>query len=412
MRNLRNLRPLLFVALALLGRARAEEAAAVYNLTLDGALDLARTRAPRLLAARAAVEVSRGRRAGLSPWIKDNPVLEADAGPRWSGGARSLDLDVSLGQTFELGGKGRKRIALADAKVDEAAALAADATRRTLGVVASTFVRCLHADAQLRLAQENERLAAELGHVAGQRYASGDVGALDANVAAIVLVRARADAHAAEAERTAALGALRVLLDIEPTAALAVSGDLRDRKRYDLDELLIRTTDRADLRALLAEVNQADAEVRLGEGFAWPDVGVRLGYSRDEGDDIARGGVSLTLPFFNRGQARQATGAAERQRAHALLAARRRAAHTEVQTAYEAYRSLLEAVQALERDALPRLAENETLARRSYEAGRLSLSELLLVRREAVATRTAYTDLLRDAALAAVELEVQAGVLQ
>jgi cobalt-zinc-cadmium efflux system outer membrane protein len=109
---------------------------------------------------------------------------------------------------------------------------------------------------------------------------------------------------------------------------------------------------------------------------------------------------------------RLAEGMARQQRIEFELEASRRALAVEVRAAFDAYERRIEAVTELERGALPALADNESLARRSYDAGQLSLAELLSIRRETVDTRKAYVDRLHDAALAGVELEAAAGVLQ
>ena len=72
----------------------------------------------------------------------------------------------------------------------------------------------------------------------------------------------------------------------------------------------------------------------------------------------------------------------------------------------------LAAVEELEASALPLLDENESLARRSYEAGEMGLAELLLVRRETLDTRREYLDRLRAAAVAAVDVLASAGGLE
>ena len=56
--------------------------------------------------------------------------------------------------------------------------------------------------------------------------------------------------------------------------------------------------------------------------------------------------------------------------------------------------------------------ENESLARRSYEAGEMALAELLLVRGETLDTRREYLERLLEAALAAVDVEASAGALE
>jgi cobalt-zinc-cadmium efflux system outer membrane protein len=83
-----------------------------------------------------------------------------------------------------------------------------------------------------------------------------------------------------------------------------------------------------------------------------------------------------------------------------------------VRAAFDVYNLQAAAVEELERDALPSLEENETLARRSFEEGEIGLAELLLIRREGFDLRAIYTERLLEAAIAGIELESRAGVLQ
>jgi cobalt-zinc-cadmium efflux system outer membrane protein len=59
--------------------------------------------------------------------------------------------------------------------------------------------------------------------------------------------------------------------------------------------------------------------------------------------------------------------------------------------------------------ALPLAIENERMARESYAAGKIELTAMLVVRREALDTRAEYLERLLEAALAAVDLWVAQG---
>ena len=226
-------------------------------------------------------------------------------------------------------------------------------------------------------------MTVDIQHTAERRYQAGDISILDANVAQSAAARARSDVLAAEAERESALGDLRVLLGMRFAEPLAVRGDLRDRRRYTLQDLLARAPERPDLRVLAAGIEEAQAEVRLGEGLRWPDVTVGFRYERETPTDMATlGTLTFTLPVFAQGQEQRATGAARARRLHQELEAGRRVVDSEVQGAFAVYRHRVEAVEELERRALPLLDDNEALARRSYEAGRMSVAEFLLLRRE------------------------------
>ena len=52
-------------------------------LTFQQALATARDRAPRVAVARARIEEERGRLVGAQVRFRDNPVIDASAGPRW-----------------------------------------------------------------------------------------------------------------------------------------------------------------------------------------------------------------------------------------------------------------------------------------------------------------------------------------
>jgi cobalt-zinc-cadmium efflux system outer membrane protein len=385
-------------------------------LTLNQALARARERAPIILSAKARIDEARGRLAGASVLLRDSPLIETAAGHRRLSEAGSrdsaADVEVGISQTFELGGRRQARIAGAEAGLVQEIASSDDALRRLLRDVANAFVRVLHAEERLRLTTAAERVTADIGHTAERRYHAGDISILDVNVARGAAARAHSDVLAAEAARESALGDLQVFLGMRFAEPLAVRGDLRDRRRYTLQDLLVRAPERPDLRALEAGIQEAQAEVRLGEGLRWPDVTLGFRYLRETPADVATlGTLTFTLPVFTRGQELRATGAARARRLRQELETGRRVVDSEVQSAFAVYRHRVEAVEELERRALPVLDDNEALARRSYEAGRMSLAEFLLLRRETLETRVAYLDRLLEAALAGIELEARAGVL-
>jgi cobalt-zinc-cadmium efflux system outer membrane protein len=168
---------------------------------------------------------------------------------------------------------------------------------------------------------------------------------------------------------------------------------------------------RPDIAALEAELAQAEAELRLGRRGAWPDVSVGVRYQREADESSVLGTLSLPLPLFSRGQEARVTGEARVRRLQGVLEAARLARTVQVETALARYRKQQQAVELLEREALPLLADNESLARKSYEAGEMNLAEFLLVRRETLEARVAYLDSLLQAALAHARLAVETGAL-
>ena len=398
---------LLVAASAVVPITRAQQ-----SMTLDQALARARTRAPQIVAAEDRIYEARGRLTGASVLLQENPVIESSTGPRYSPNGDTTDYDITLSQPFELGGRRNARIAGAQAGVERETATSRDVARRLLRDVSVAFVRGLAAKERLSLAQASSKIAAELFQSMTRRYQAGDVPVLDVNLARNNAARSRAEVRAAQAAYSSAIGDLRIFLGMSADELLEITGDLQDRKRFDLSTLIAKAVDRPDLRALAAEKSEAQAAVQLGEGFRWPTVAPTFTYKRDQGDRVIEGGFSVTLPIFNRGQELQAVGQARTRRLERELDATKRAISIEVQTAFDVYNLQVAAVGELERDALPSLVENETLARRSFEEGEIGLAELLLIRRDAFELRSVYTDRLLDAAVAGIELESRAGVLQ
>jgi cobalt-zinc-cadmium efflux system outer membrane protein len=373
---------------------------------------VARERGPRLLSAAARIEEATGRLAGASVLLRENPILDLAAGQRFSDPDQTLAASAGLSQVFELAGQRRARIAGAEAEIERARAARDDALRRLLHAVGHAFYRGLHAGEQLGVATRSEELAAEVASIAERRHRAEDVPILDVNLSRAALARARGERQAAEAERVSALGELRILLGLEASEPLALAGDLRDRRRLDPADLVARAARRTDLRALEARLAEADAELRLARAEAWPDLGLGARYERDERDDIVLGEAAFALPVFDRAQGARAEAGARARRLRLELESARRAAAVEVETALLVYDRRANAVEELETSALPLLDENESLARRSYQAGEMELAELLLLRREILETRREYLERLLEAGLAAIDVEASAGGLE
>ena len=378
------------------------------SLTLEAALARARTHSPALLAARARVEEARARLRGASR-PRDNPQLEGAAGRRESGAA--WDLEVGLSQPLELGGRRKARVAGAQAALERDLALAEDALRRALRDVTAVFLSASGATERLRVAEATATYAAEILRIAQRRHEQGDVAALDVNLAQSGLARARADVHSVAASEAAALGTLRALLNLEPERPLTLDFPSSRAPVPELATLMESASQRADLRALTAELKEAEADIRLGKSLAWPEVAPGVRYERDEGTNVLWGGLTLSLPFLNRGQETREVGEARVQRVRGELEALRATIRNEVQAAWTVYALRQKAADELQAQEAA-LDDNETLARRSYEVGQIGLGELLLVRRETAEVRAALLERLTEAAEARLELDTRAGVLR
>lgn len=380
------------------------------TLTLSDVLARAREQAPEIVSARLALEEARGRLVGASLRLQSNPQIDVAVGNRNGPDSRFTDFDLGLGQSFEPGARRSARIAGANAAIAQTAANADEVTRSVLRSAASAYYRAVHASDRIRLLNAAYELAWAILSIADRRFKAGDIPVLDVNIAKASVARVRAGREGAEASKALALGELRQLLRLD--LDVSVDGTLTRPADADLAAALQFASQRPELRALEASIQEAEAELRLGQSFAKPEFGVGIRYSREEGDQILLGGMTVTLPMFSKGEEQRAIGSARAARLRAELDAARARVQVEVRAAFDAYNRRLTALRVLEADAIPGLDDNEQLTTRSFEVGQLGLPELLLIRREILDTRFQHLDALLEAALARIDLDASAAILR
>jgi cobalt-zinc-cadmium efflux system outer membrane protein len=356
------------------------------------------------------MEEARGRLLGASLRFQENPEITGALGNRSGPDQRFTDYELGFGQTLEPAARREARIASAQAAIAQGSANVDEVTRTVLRDAASAYYRALHANERIRLLNASRELAASVYVTADRRFKAGDIAVLDVNIARASLARVRAERQAAEAAKTLALGELRQLLHLE--GDIGVDGSLSYPPDADLDAALQAVAQRPELRALESEIAAADADVRVGTSLLKPQYGVGLRYSREEGDQIVLGAMTVTVPMFSKGQEQRAVSFARASRLRAEFAAARTRVQQEVRSAFDAYTRRLAAVRVLETDAIGGMDENEQLTTRSFEVGQLGLPELLLIRREILDTRVQYLDALLEAALARTNLDASAAILR
>jgi outer membrane protein, heavy metal efflux system len=379
-------------------------------MTLAEVLARAREQAPQIVSARLAMEEARARLLGASVRFQTNPEIDAAVGNRNGPDTRSTDFELGLGQSFEPRARRSARMAGANAAIAQSSANIDEVTRTVLRLAASAYYRAVHANERIRLLNATHELAVRVYATADRRFKAGDIAVLDVNIARTSLARVRAEREGAEASKALALGDLRQVLRVEND--VGVDGSFTRPGDTDLNAVLQTASQRPELRGLEAAIAEAEAELRLGLSFSKPQYGVGVRYSREEGDQIVFGGMTVTLPMFSKGQEQRAVGSARAARLRAELDAARTRVQQEVRAAFDAYNRRLAAVRVLEAEAIPGLDENEQLTTRSFEVGQLGLPELLLIRREFLDTRSQYLDALLEATLARIELDASAAILR
>ncbi len=377
-------------------------------LTAEAVVRLAAASAPQVLIAETGVLGARGRVDDARALGQDNPIV---TGLHGSGetpdDASEIELEIPLG----FGLKRTRRIAEAQAGLERETHMVADVQRRAVGWALAAFYRVLHAEERRSISRDRRYLAEEVRRVASEKVRTGDAPRLELIVAEGELSRAESEVLAEDRGVTQARVELATMLGLPSGANLEIAGDLSDRSLFDAIDISSDPARRPDVLAAESEMKASLAAVSGAQAAVLPGFSFVLSYQHSRSDDIVRPGLSVSLPLFNRGRGIRGEARARQERAAVELAAQRSAALAESEGAWSAYRSAIASAREIEEHGLARALEMESLARESYEAGKLDLPGLLIVRSSALDTRREHADRMLDAALAGIDLGVAVGAL-
>lgn len=378
------------------------------TLTLETALALAARQGPELGPARAGVAGSIALARQSGGFITRPPELTVSAGPRF-GAEHGLDTTIALLQPLSLGGAGRARGRLADARQAIAEAMLLQARAQNLVLAAAAWVearlsRELMAAREVSLAEAQALLA-----VADARLDSGAATAGEQALARALVGAARAALLDAEGRRFAAdtelnyeLGLEEVELDV--TGALDADGAaLDERAALELAER------HPALTALRAEARAAGEAVEQARAEGAPYLAVGPSLTREgTGAYILLGHVGVALPFVNP----NAFEAGERARLARVAQAevergRLRLRADVLGLLHERSHARL-ARDALVRDAVGPARDALTAATNRYREGKAPLADVLLARRALLEVEERH--LAASAAARLAELKLRAAV--
>lgn len=389
------------------------------RLTLESLLALADEEHPRLAAARAAMGV-----AGALAWqatLPPNPAVEIESENMrtTAGGLGQSETTVRLAQPITAGPRRQAAATVGQAQLEQQR-LAFEAQRRevhgrirrAVTAIASTRHAIAEHDRLIELASQAQRIAAARFEARAAPEAEAIRARVEVSNLTLALSRLRGELAAQAEELFAALGGVRFdLEDLDADLSPGLDGRLPALERL---EQQVRDSHPAVLAAQ-AEAHAARRQVDFERASARPDltatVGVGVAHADDEG--FIEIGLSVPLTVFDRNQ-----GGVLAARFEAIRLARQAEALAQETTgllagAYRRWESAAARLRVFESEVLSdarQLHEQTVLA---YEAGRLSLLDLLDAQRTLIEASLALVDLRREAASALSEVyEIIGGPLE
>lgn len=387
------------------------------GIDLRRALDLARSNNPALKVARHRIAEAEGDLLGASLLLANNPEISGVTGPRFgstAGADLTLDLEIGLEQSFELGGQRGHRVAWAEAQKRVSEVGVEDARRVLDLAVALAFYDLVAAKRRVEIREEGQQLAIRLFEVATRRLKRGAGTPLELNTARIRRAEAQRRLVAAQATKRSSQLLLRGLLALPANHPLSVQGDLPDAQLAEREDGLVAEAvmQRPDLRATAHRVEAALADVELADAEVFPKMAIGVSYGREEDNNIVLGGVRFSIPIFNRNQGPRHRARATLGRLRAEQSARRLAVESEVRRAYTDYMQASSALRLYDAEVLRAQEEILSLLQRAFEAGEVGYSDLIVVQREALEGREGLLDVRLKLARARAALLAAAGFAQ
>jgi outer membrane protein, heavy metal efflux system len=333
--------------------------------------------------------------------------------------------DAGVTQTIELGGKRRRRVAVAQANLAQAAATLEDFFRTLRGNAATAFVDAL---TKRRIAEEKLRSAGALDQLVAanrKRLEVGDIGEIDLTQSRVDALQLHADHLASESDAEIAAIALEQLLGRLAAGApgpVVPVGNLEGPPRsFDETALIAAALERrADVVAARRALESARASVAVARAMAVPDLSVSFSYQENQRshNDVAPApeyaslglSVSFPVPLFNqfRGELAAARATAA-QSERALRGAELRAA-VDVRQALARYRLADRRAAQFQGGALDDAAAVYKAKLFSYQHGAATLLDVLNAQRAQNDVRLAYVAALDERAKALIGVEQAAGI--
>jgi cobalt-zinc-cadmium efflux system outer membrane protein len=349
-------------------------------LTMQQAVDLARSRNPTLLAAEQnllsvkAQEVQAGVRQNPYFAVAGSNLTEPDSNPN------PYAIGIGVGRLFERGEKRRWRLDSARSTTVETDADLQLTVQQTILAVRTAFTNLVIAKAARKLAGDNLADFKKEIAIGSDRYKAGDLAKLDFERLDLQLAQFESDdSNAVTAMQQASLQ-LQVLLGIDkPSADFDVVGDVVPPPvtltMDDLEQKALAA--RPDLKAAVAAVAVADAEVKLATANGTSDPTLEADYDRNGLDNSV--GLSLNIPIriFDRNQGNKQTARFTAQASRFTVTALHNQVVSDVDQAYSGYINSRLLSDRYNGHYLAEARDVLDIARFSYENGQLALIDYL-----------------------------------
>lgn len=370
------------------------------ELTLSQAIAVALARNPDITAS--GFELKAADAWILQARLRPNPEVSVQLDNLGiSGAARGTDVlgsTLSLSQVIEMGDKRARRTDVAGLDRDLVGVERQAQQLDVLAEVARRFITVVAAQERVVFAQSARELAQRTLDAITTRVQAARSPEAERSRARIAVTRGLVEEQQAESELRSARLALSALWGSQAPRFSRAQADLFALDPVEPFEALVQKLERnPDFVRFASEARLRDAEVRLAQAQARPNitVGVGVGRFNETRNTGISAGFSMPLPLFDRNQG----AIREAQVRRAQTDAQREAAFLRARAAvYGLYQQLLASRTGLQlrKDALPQAQQALDQTQYGYERGRFSYLELATAQQELLDLRATLIEAAAD----------------
>ena len=350
----------------------------------------------------------------LTARLRPNPAVSIDfsnlpltlTGPFF----KEQQLAYGISQTFELAGKRRKRIDVANANAEVARADFQTAVWQMTNDVKKKFFTVILDESLLKLARENQKTFDETLKHTTELFQAGEISGLDLHRLEVEKLKFDTDVANSERDYQVALRDLRVTLggdyrtmDVEPVGTL----EYQPSQLSLADLLNSALAARPDLKAAQLSEQAADQTIRLQDAQRIPDVTLAAGINQNPNDvSNYTFGIGIVLPVFDRNQGERAKALIQKRKAQNDQKFFTNQILSDVDKAWAAFEIQKQRVELYRTGVLTKVEDILNLTEFSLKAGESSTLDLLDAIRTRRETLASYYQTLFDYQSSLLDLEL------
>ncbi|QDQ27044.1 TolC family protein [Chitinimonas arctica] len=356
---------------------------------LDELLTQAELHAPRVVAAKAAVDAAAASYRAAGGWA--NPEISYS---REDIGTAEPSRTVELRQRIELGGKIGLRQQIASAEERKVQLALRQVRHDVRSEVYRAYYDLSLSELRIREARVGAQVAQNFSTVVEKKLSAGRVPPVEAAKAKLPAILANEDLHNAERLHGVAILKLEKLIG----QALPESDHpLPDLPRPPLPWEKVAEHFRQSPQTLMnaAQVDIQMAELASQKAQYWPDLILSGGVKNIPAASTSsrQFGIALEIPLFGRNSAKVAGASARLQQIRADTEAAAINSELQLQSLHAELQSLVERIRLYQETVIPTAESVYQIAQQGYELGRYSFIDILDAQRSLLTTRSERTSL-------------------